>query len=307
MLEAGVPLLRSLKTIAPGLDRRMRKAFLALAEGVSQGNPLAETMSQNRRTFRPVEIMLVEAAETSGNLADIMGLLAKWNEMSQRMFKKILSGLLLPFFILLLAGFAAPVPTFVMGGWDVNAYLLSALKINLFFWIPGIVVALIIRFAPQTGLLRRILDHIALRIPIFGRAMYNLALSRYCWVFHMLCKAGAPVANSVDMAVAAAGNSVVGDLFRPAAEAVRAGNPICEGLSPKLPRELVELWKVGEETGQLDDITKRVATNYSEAAEFWFNEFARWFPRFVYFLVCIWMIIQIFKNFTQITSTMTNF
>jgi len=307
MLDAGVPLLRSLKTIAPGLDRRMRKAFLALADGVSQGNPLAETMSQNRKAFRPVEIMLVEAAETSGNLADIMGLLAKWNEISQRMVKKMLSGLLLPFLILLLAGFVAPVPTFVMGGWDVNAYLLAALKINLIFWIPAIVVALIIRFAPQTGLLRRILDHIALRIPVFGRAMFNLALSRYCWVFHMLCKAGAPVANSVDMAVAAAGNSVVGDLFRPAAEAVRAGRPICDGLSPKLPRELIELWKVGEDTGQIDDITKRVATNYGEAAEFWFNEFARWFPRFVYALVCIWMAIQIFKNFAQITSSMTTF
>jgi type IV pilus assembly protein PilC len=305
MLDAGVPLLRSLKTIAPGLDKRMRKAFLALAEGVSQGNPLSETMSQNRRTFRPVEIMLVEAAETSGNLADIMGLLAKWNEMSQRMFKKILSGLLLPFIILMLAGFVAPMPAFVMGGWDVNTYLISALKINLMFWIPAIVIVLIIRFTPQAGLLRRILDRIVLRIPLFGKAMFNLSLSRYCWVFHMLCKAGAPVANSVEMAVAATGNSIVGDLFRPAAEAVRAGNPICEGLSSKLPRELVELWKVGEDTGQLDDITKRLANNYGEAAEFWFNEFARWFPRFVYVLICIWMAIQIFKNFALITSSWT--
>jgi len=305
MLDAGVPLLRSLNTIAPGLDPRMRKAFLALADGVSQGNPLAETMSQNRRAFSTVDIMLVEAAETSGNLADIMGLLAKWHEMSQRMLKKMLSGLLLPFVILLLAGFIAPVPAFVMGGWDVNTYLLTALKINLIFWIPAIIVVLIIRLSPQTGLLRRILDRIALRIPIFGRAMFNLALSRFCWVFHMLCKAGAPVANSVDMAVAATGNSVVGDLFRPAAEAVRAGGPICEGLSPKLPRELVELWKVGEETGQTDDITKRLATNYGETSEFWFNEFSRWFPRFVYALVCVMMIIQVFRGFSQIMSTWT--
>ncbi|MFH1719430.1 MAG: type II secretion system F family protein [Planctomycetota bacterium] len=302
MLDAGVPLLRSLNTIAPGLDPRMRKAFLALADGVSQGNPLAETMSRYRKVFRPVDIMLVEAAETSGNLADIMGLLAKWHEMSQRMLKRMLSGLLLPFMILLLAGFIAPVPAFVMGGWDVESYLLAALKINLIFWVPAIVIVLIIRMSPQTGFLRRILDHVALRIPVLGRAMYNLALSRYCWVFHMLCKAGAPVANSMDMAVAATGNAAIGDLFRPAAEAVRAGGPTFEGLSPKLPKELVEMWKVGEETGQLDDITQRLATNYGETAEFWFNEFARWFPRFVYAMICIMMIVQVFRNFSQITT-----
>jgi len=57
---------------------------------------------------------------------------------------------------------------------------------------------------------------------------------------------------------------------------------------------VVEMWKTGEETGRLDDISKRLANNYSEQAEFWFAEFSRWFPRFVYFLICIMIIKMIF-------------
>ena len=105
-----------------------------------------------------------------------------------------------------------------------------------------------------------------------------------------------PVTDCVEMSISAAGNLVVGDMFRPAAKSVRAGGTICEGLSPKLPLELLEMWKVGEETGQLDDISRRLADTYTEQAEAWFGEFSRWFPRFVYFLICImliWMITQL--------------
>ena len=68
-----------------------------------------------------------------------------------------------------------------------------------------------------------------------------------------------------------------------------------EGLSKELPLDLVEMWKTGEETGMLDDVTKRLADNYSEQAEFWFANFACWFPRFVYLLICIVLIIMIFN------------
>lgn len=302
MLDAGVPLLRSINTIASGSEPRMRKAFLALADSVSQGNPLAETMSQNPKLFNPVDVMLIQAAETSGSLPELIGLLSKWHESSQRMLRKMRSGMLLPILILTLAAFIAPIPGFVAGDWRIGTYLLAVVRILLLFWIPAGIIILIVRKAPKTGPVRRLLDQIVLRIPLLGKAMYRLALSRYCWVFHMLCKAGVPVTDCVSMAVAATGNAVVGDMFRPAVESVRAGESICQGFSKRLPRELVEMWRIGEETGTLDNVTKRLAENNAEAAEFSLNEFARWFPRFVYFLVCLLMIFYVFRNFGRIVT-----
>jgi type IV pilus assembly protein PilC len=295
MLDAGVPIMRSLNTVTPGMKPRLKRAFLAIAEGVSQGDTLAETMGRHPRIFKPVDLMIIGVAEKSGNLPDMIGLLSKWHEVSHRMVRKMLSGLMLPALILVIASFVFPLPGFVLGGFVVNDYLQKVVGLMSIFLVPATVIVLVIRFTPRTGPLRKALHALALRIPLLGRAMHRLALSRYCWAFHMLSKAGVPVTDCIEMSISAAGNLVVGDMFLPAAASVRAGGTIGEGLSPKLPMELVEMWKVGEETGQLDDISKRLADTYTEQSEFWFHEFARWFPRFVYGLICIMLIIMIIQ------------
>ena len=188
MLEAGVPLVRSLNTVASGPQPRVRKAFTAVAGGVSKGNSLADTMRLNPRVFSPLDVMLIDAGETSGNLAELVGLLAKWHELSARMLRRMLSGLMLPVVVLTIAAFAVPVPSFVLGGWNFGSYLSGVVGILLSFWIPAALIVLIIRATPKTGALRRALDHLVLRVPLLGKAMYKLALGRFLWVFHAMCK-----------------------------------------------------------------------------------------------------------------------
>jgi len=85
MLDAGVPLLRSLKVVAEGMEPHLRRAFLGLAESASKGNTLAETMVRSPGIFEPVDVMLIRAAETSGSLPESFKLLSKWREFTQRM------------------------------------------------------------------------------------------------------------------------------------------------------------------------------------------------------------------------------
>jgi type II secretory pathway component PulF len=295
MLDAGVPVQRSLNTLIPGLKPRLSKAFLALADGVAQGNPLSETMILYPKVFAPVDIMLVEVGEKSGNLPDLIALLSKWHEMSARMLKRMISGFLLPIAVLTVAAFVFPLPAFVLGELSLTSYLLKVVGILMLFWVPAGIIVLIVRTTPRTGPARRVLDNVVLRIPVLGSAVHKLSIGRFCWAFHMLSKAGVPYSESVEMAISVTGNLVIADLFRPAAKSVKAGELMSEGFSKKLPFDLVEMWKTGEETGRLDDISKRLADNYSEQAEFWFAQFTRWFPRFVYLLICIMLIIMIFK------------
>ncbi|OHB65560.1 MAG: hypothetical protein A2168_06930 [Planctomycetes bacterium RBG_13_50_24] len=295
MLDAGVPVQRSLNTLIPGLKPRLQKAFLALADGVAQGNPMSETMVLYPKVFDPVDIMLAQVGETSGNLPELIALLSKWHEMSARMQKKLISGLLLPVFVLTIAAFVFPLPAFVLGAISLKSYLLKVAGILMLFWIPAGIIFFIIRTTPRTGPARKVLDIVVLRIPVLGSAVYKLAIGRFCWAFHMLCKAGLPYSESVEMAMSVTGNAVVADMFGPSAASVKAGNLMSEGLSKELPLDLVEMWKTGEETGMLDDVSGRLANNYSEQAEFWFAEFTRWFPRIIYMLICAVLIMMIFK------------
>jgi len=300
MLAAGVPIQRSLNTLNPGLEGRLQEAFLALADGVAEGNPLAYTMVLYPNVFDPVDIMIVQVAEESGNLPELIALLSKWHEMSARMIKRMISGLLLPICVITIAAFVFPLPRFVLGDLSLTGYLFQVVSILMLFWVPAGIIVLIIRTTPKTGQARRVLDRIVLRIPVLGSAVYKLAIGRFCWAFHMLCKAGVPYSESIDMAMPVTGNIVVAELFAPAIESVKAGELMSEGLSKKLPLELVEMWKLGEETGQLDEVTKRLANNYSEQADFWFGQFTYWFPRFVYFLICIVLIYMILSLAGQI-------
>jgi len=302
MLDAGVPLLRSLNTVGSGLDLRLQRDFLKLAESASKGTPLAETMAQSPKIFDPVDVMLIKAAETSGSLPESFKLLSQWHESSQRIRRKILSGMALPILLIHVMAFIVPVPGFVLGGWQIKLYLISVVEILSVFYIPAAIIFVILRMTPRTGPLRRLLDRLTLKIPLLGRAVYKLALSRYCWVFHMLIKAGVPITDCAEKAAAAAGNAVVTDLVKPAAASTKAGRPASDGLSTELPLDFLDIWRVGEETGKLDDVTKRLADNNAEAAEFWLNEFARWLPRLVYFLVCLLMIYYIFKGFAMVMT-----
>ena len=95
MLDAGVPMQRSLNVVASGLEDRLQRAFMELAEAVAKGNTLAETMTGSPAVFGPLDVMIVRAAEKSGSLPESLSLLSKWYEFSARIRKRILSGLLL--------------------------------------------------------------------------------------------------------------------------------------------------------------------------------------------------------------------
>ncbi len=263
-------------------------------------------MAAEPRTFKPLDVMIVDSAETGGTLGESFGLLSHWYEFSSKMAKLVLSGLMLPAFVIFVAAWIVPVPAFVLSGWHVDLYLHRVLTILMIFFLPAGIIFCIVRYTPPRGLPRKIVDIISLRIPLLGGALYRLAISRYCRVFHMLSAAGLPITECAVKAGAATGNAVIANMFEPMADAVRAGKPASEGLSIKLPADFRGIWQVGEETGGLDDMAKKLADNYADSAEFRFKEFARWFPRVVYFIVMIAMVIAVFKGFQVIYGDLLN-
>ena len=303
LLAAGVPMLRSLNTTASGFKADMKRTFLELGDAVAKGIPMAEGMARHPRIFDPLDVMIIRAAEASGSLPESLKLLAQWHEFCHRIKKRTLSGLMLPIALIHLTAVVAPLPSYFLGGQQLDSYIRSVIMILSLFYIPAAIVLVITGLTPKEGMLRRMLDRVAMRIPLLHQALYKLSLSRYCWVFHMLTKAGLPMTDCAEKAAAATGNAVVRDMVKGGASSARAGNPVSAGLSPKLPPEFINIWLVGEETGELDNVTRRLAENTGESAELLFRELAAWFPRLIYVLVSILIIYYIFQNLGIIYSS----
>jgi len=166
--------------------------------------------------------------------------------------------------------------------------------LGLLYLLIGITLA-VYHSVPNNGLFRRLLDVLILRIPILGQAVRQLSICRYCRGFNMLYKAGVPIKECAAQATELTGNLIIADMFQGGAASIAAGNMAYKGFSNRLPLDYLNIWQTGEQIGELDKMVDKIAEIAGDKAELLFIEFARWLPRLLYALVCLVMIIQIFK------------
>ena len=301
MLSAGVPIIKSLHTAVSGLRGDLAKSFLAVAKNVSRGNSLAASMAKYPKVFPQLDVMLIEAAETSGNLPDCLQRLAEWHEFRQSLKRILGSGMMLPMLVFHAAAFIVPFPAWFLGHMSSSQYLLQVASTLAVLYVPAAVIWAIVRLTPKTGLLRRLLDGFILKIPLVGRAFRQLALSRYCRVFHMLYKAGIPITQCTEFAAEATGNVVFAGWLKGATDSAKAGHSVSDGFSRQLPIEFRDAWQVGEESGQLDNVTERLAKMAADSSKILFAEVSQWLPRIIYFFICLWLIKSIFALWSTIS------
>ena len=298
-LEAGLPIRRALDSAASGANRTYRRVFTDIEHFVAAGNTISQAMARHRRTFAPLDILIVQAGEHGGNLPGAFAQLARWYELCDRIRRIIKSGLLLPALLIHAAAFVPALPFFLFGRIPLGQYLSGVWHTLMLFYIPAAIIFAIVRFTPSTGPLRRLFDIILIKTPLLGRAVGHLALSRYCQAFSLLCRAGVSASDSAGGAAGVTGNSVMTDRLKPGATSALAGHPISQGFSPRLPAEFREAWHIGEETGDIDEVSQRLADNFAYRAELTLTELSHWLPRIIYLLICLHMAHKIVSMYSQ--------
>ena len=306
LLSAGVPILKSLSAAASGIKGDLPKVFLTLNNTISAGGTLAEAMAEYPKSFPALDIMVIEAGETSGKLPESLETLSQWYSFLTRIKRLATSRMMLPVMIIHIAAVVAPVPLLVFSDFDIVLYIKQMVSILAWLYVPVAIIFAVLRLTPRTGPLRRLLDDLTLRIPLLGLGLRYLAMSRYCRAFHMLYNAGIPITRCARQAVELTGNCVIADMFEGGYRSCSAGNPISEGFSDKLPADFLHIWQTAEQAGKLDEATKRLAERTGETAEFVLDNFSQWLPRLVYFLVCILLVILIMRNLGLVMGMVNN-
>ena len=307
LLEAGVPILRSVDILIEGRQGPFKRVFVQMRESLSKGSSLSESMERQRHVFPELDRMLVQAAETAGSLGDSFKMLSQWHEFVQRITRRMQMGLVYPFFILHIAAFVVRLPDYILGKISLREYLLAVLGILSFLYIPTILVVVCIRLRDRIPLLRLPLDFVALHIPVLGQAIYHMSICRYAKAFGMLYAAGVPMTETTERATRATGNVLVARQFAGARETVRQGAAAWEGFSRRLPAEYRHLWQIGEETGDLDKVAAKVADISGERADLFFNAFATGFPKVVYFVIMLVMVMMVLRMWSQIYGNIGTF
>jgi len=283
LLDAGVPLSRALPTAVADFDGATALAVRALAREVEAGKTLGEAVEVPGRGFTNFDRSLIRAGEAGGRLPEALQTLAEWHGFEWRIGRQLLSALVLPALVIHLAAIVWPLAMFVIHDSSVGTLLLDVLGNLVGWYLATAAVWLVLR---HEGL-KRSLGHVLLGLPLLGRAIRHLELSRYCRAFQSLLEGGLGASETAELATNVCGNPAVADLLRGGVASADAGDPISAGFSPALGREFTTSWRSGELSGKLDEVTARLAQHHGERAEALFAEIARWVPRLAYGVVML--------------------
>jgi type II secretory pathway component PulF len=304
MVESGLPVRRAIPAAVSGISGRFARAVAAINDGLKSGQTIAESMRQAGHVFAKMDVLLVEAGESSGELDRTFMQLARYYDFRQRTKRIIYSGLVMPAFIWHAAAVLLAIPRFIFSGFDVMSALYGIIQMWLVFWIPFLAILGVMKLTGETGIFRRFFDGLIIRLPAFKVPFKIMAIGRYCRTFHILSKSGVPITECCRQSCQLCGNTAIAKWFEGGIAATKRGEPVSAGFSPLLGADFINPWLVGEETGRLDDVTGRLADQYEDRAQYAFEEMAKWLPRIVYFIIMLILAFAVLAGWGALRTKM---
>jgi type IV pilus assembly protein PilC len=285
MIGAGLSLTKCLSILGAQTESASLRVIInQIARDVESGQSLSDAMAKHPKVFPPIFVNMVRSGETGGVLDEVLNRVADHFEREAMIKGRIKSAMTYPIamgslvFIVLVAMLIFVVPTFQtmfasMGGTlPAPTAFLVALSEGSRSW-PGlifliVVIAIVVAFrwwkSTPEGLYTW--DSIKLRMPVFGKLIRKMALSRFTRTFGTLVAAGVPILAALDIVGSTSGNEVIARAVRKVRSAIKEGETIAKPLSenPVFPAMVVQMISVGEETGALDSMLSKVAEFYDE-------------------------------------------
>ncbi len=286
-LEAGLNLLTSLEVIGSELDHGPSRELLKdLAHGVRQGTSFSDALARYPRVFNPMYIQLVRVGESGGVLDSVLSQLAEMLERQVELRERVKTASIYPG-ILLLVGivsvviivtvivpriiaslgtelFLLPWPTRVLMG--VSDFL------GRFWWLlVGLVLVggFLWRQMVLQGPGRYWWDRTKLKIPILGRLITQMETSRFSRSLGILAHTGVTIVQALAVSCQVVQNVVIREALYSLAKSIQAGESIAGPLqrSGLFPPLLVQMVRVGENTGKLDEMLLRSANIHEAEAK----------------------------------------
>ncbi len=285
MIGAGLSLTKCLSILGQQTESpALRVIITQIGKDVESGQSLSDAMSKHPKVFPPIFVNMVRSGETGGVLDEVLNRVADHFEREEMIKGRIKSAMTYPIamgtlvLLVLIAMLVFVVPTFQtmfasMGGeLPLPTRILVGISEGarglpgLFTLIGVIAIVVTFRWWKGTENGRYAWDSIKLRMPVFGKLIRKMALSRFTRTFGTLVAAGVPILSALDIVGSTSGNEVIHRAVRKVRSAIKEGETIAKplGENPIFPAMVVQMISVGEETGALDAMLAKVAEFYDE-------------------------------------------
>jgi type IV pilus assembly protein PilC len=287
MIDAGLPIVQSLDILAEQTENKpLKNTIRDVKRDVSGGTTLADALEKHPKAFDELYVNMVRAGEAGGVLNTILNRIALFIEKADKLKKKVKGAMIYPSTIITVAigvvaillifvipvfaelygsmGRALPVPTQVTI--DVSNFF-RAYFLYLIAALVLVIVAIKIYYKTPQG--RLAIDGLLLKFPVIGDLLRKVAVARFSQNMSLLLASGVPILDGLAITAKTAGNKVIEMAIMNARVSISEGKTVAEPLekSGVFPPMVCQMVSVGENTGALDGMLKRVGDFYEDEVD----------------------------------------
>lgn len=287
LLEAGTDIITSLELLQAQVSQRVFKRVLgeAIAE-LRSGNRLSVALSKHPEIFPPIYSRSLNVGEQTGTLETVLRQIADYLEKRATAKKGVKSALAYPLTVSLVAVVVVLVlVTFVLPAFmdlyrtlgtelpPLTRMLISLIEglrsYGFYLLTASALAAIAVATYIKTPRGRYQWDRLAFRLPLVGWINHLQELARCCHTIAVLFRGGLPLMEIMNIVINGSGNKVMVEALTGVQQAMSKGEGLSQPMSqnPLFLPMMVQMVKVGEETGNLDVTLLAIAQNYETEAD----------------------------------------
>jgi type IV pilus assembly protein PilC len=283
LFEAQVSALRIFRLLGSESENKVLGAkLIQISDDLQAGSPISTALEKHPKVFSDFYVSMVRAGEESGKLNETFEYLADYLDRTYELVNKAKGALIYPAFVMMtfitvmVLMFTMVIPKIstilVESGQEIPIYTKIVLGISNFlvsygFILLGISIVggfFLVRFI-RTPAGKIIFDNFKLSIPYFSNLFRKLYWARLADNMNTMLVSGIPMIRALELTSSVINNSIYHKILADAVDAVKAGKSVSESLSGngEIPGIMLQMIKVGEESGELGSILKTLAKFYT--------------------------------------------
>jgi type IV pilus assembly protein PilC len=282
LFDAQVSALRVFKLISAEVENdALRKSLVEIADDLQGGSSISKALSKHPKVFSDFYVNMVKAGEETGKLNETFNFLADYLDRNYEVISKARNALIYPAFVItvfigvMVLMFTTIVPKIAQilidSGQELPIYTRAVIGISDFFVSYGIflLVGLVVGGYFLVKYIRTeegayAFDSFKLAIPYVGDLYRKLYLSMIADNMHTMVLSGIPMLRAIEITGNVVGSVIYKQILNESMLAVKGGSSLSASFSqyPEIPGILIQMIKVGEETGELGSILKTMAKFY---------------------------------------------
>lgn len=287
MINAGLPLTQALDILRNQSKGPLAKLIGQVLADVEGGGSLSFALSKYPKVFSPTYIALIKSGEVGGVMDEVLARLSDNLEKEQEFRGKVKGALIYPIIIVLgmiIVSFIMmvfvvprllslytefnadlPLPTKILIG--VSNFATRLWPIILFAGVGAIYGVSLYR-RTQEG--KRRVDELILKIPIIGPLQREILLTDLTRTLSLMVGAGVSILEGLNITAEVSGNAVISDALKDTSKYVERGFPVAYAFArhpEAFPYLLSQMVAVGEETGKMDEVLRKVSHIFEVEAD----------------------------------------